>query len=114
MSTPYSLAMSFVELDGAIHNPKIITCDTCASTLSLSVIVSIPLLITFTLTPSKSTFYKALRTAYSDPLISVFNTTLISFVSESIDSNKFSNDNDVLWNLFFLAKIECLLVMSLA
>ena len=82
MSTPYSLAISLVELEGATQNPKIIALEACASTTSLSVIVPIPLLITFTLTPSTSIFCKALRTASSEPLTSVFNTTLISFVSE--------------------------------
>ena len=78
MSTPYSLAISFVLLEGLTQNPKMIAFEACANTTSLSVIVPIPLLITLTLTPATSIFSKAPLTASSEPLTSAFNTTLIS------------------------------------
>ena len=98
MSTPYSLAISFVLLDGDTQNPRIKAFEAWARTTSLSVIVPIPLLITLTLTPSTSIFSRAFLTASSEPFTSAFNTTLISFVSESIDANKLSNVNEVFWN----------------
>jgi len=64
---------------GLILNPIIIASDACAKTISLSVTVPIPLLITLTLIPSTSSFNKEFLTASSLPLTSAFKTILISF-----------------------------------
>jgi len=105
MSTPYSFAISFVLLEGLTQNPKMMAFEACANTTSLSVIVPIPLLITLTLTPATSIFSRAPLTASSEPLTSAFKITLISWVPESIDANKLSNDNDCFWKLFSRAWI---------
>ena len=57
----------------------IIASDAFASTISLSVIVPTPLLITLTLTPSTSILDKEFLTASSVPLTSVLSITFISY-----------------------------------
>ena len=57
-----------------------IALEALAKTISLSVIVPVPLLITFTFIPSNSIFSKAFFSASSLPLTSAFKITFISFI----------------------------------
>ena len=79
MSTSFSLASSIILLLGLILNPIIIAFDAWAKTISPSVTVPIPLLITLILIPSTSSFNKEFFTASSLPFTSAFKTMLISF-----------------------------------
>ena len=78
----------------------IIASDAFASTISLSVIVPTPLLITLTLTPSTSILDKEFLTASSVPLTSVLSITFISFTPDLILSNKSSREIALLFLLF--------------
>ena len=63
--------------------------------ISLSVIVPIPLLITFILTPSTLILSKEFLTASSLPLTSAFKTILISLTPSLILENISSKESDL-------------------
>ena len=88
ISNPLSLAISTILCSGLILKPIMIASEASAKITSLSVMLPIPLLITFIFIPSTSSFSNEFFTASSLPLTSAFSIIFINYSTATFQLNR--------------------------